>query len=448
MTTTSRYDELNRRTEITGDFNNIHTTLVYDALDNLLRRLTPTTWYLSAFDSLSRLMETRQEDNLARQNSTQPIERPVFYFYDIAGNRTEVRQAQKIGWAAQGYGRFEDNRTTYAYDALNRNTATTSPNRYQSEFTYYADGRLYQSVDRLWRKRRFTYDELGRLKQETWQIGLIAYITTSTFTYAYDALDNRLTAASTEVRNNQTFSFTRTRTYDSLGRVLTETQAPFGVTFTYTYDFTAHRRWVTVADHYAANDATTETLSGYDAAGRLILRSVKMDGRQYAYVRQDWRRPNANEARSYDYVSSVSYLTAHRRTPNITGNFRVNRQMQTQTITYRSDGWRMEDMWYNYDRYGRLREDDRKLYAYRTVNNVQPTWGGGWDQPTIFTYDKGDQTRRVPTATLTYDNNGNLVQTWTKLGYGNRLLEDNTYRYVYNREGGRARRVEVDNVLN
>jgi YD repeat-containing protein len=87
----------------------------------------------------------------------------------------------------------QHNQTTYAFDALDRQTSMTDQLGNHGTMTYDAAGRLMTSKDRDGRTRNFSYDALNRKTGETWLNSSQA--TVNLLTYGYDAADNLLTSA-------------------------------------------------------------------------------------------------------------------------------------------------------------------------------------------------------------------------------------------------------------
>ena len=148
---------------------------------------------------------------------------------------------------------------------------------------------------------------------------------TSTITAAYDALGRRVSLGGAAVAD-RTFAFdnlnrltgtsfvsggpSSTRTYDALGRVLTETQSPLGAV-NYSYDLAGRRSRITwpdavyaTYDYNVGNDLTAVRDSG-DPASALAVYAYDNLGRQITATRSNGAITNYG----YDAISRLYSLT-------------------------------------------------------------------------------------------------------------------------------------------
>ncbi|MCI0642238.1 MAG: hypothetical protein L0Y72_00750 [Gemmataceae bacterium] len=123
-----------------------------------------------------------------------------------------------------------NNRTTFVFDALNREIQQTDPLNKTSTFAYDAISRMTSTTDRLGRRRDFSYDDANRLTVETWRASNGTFVQSSTFTY--DAVGNMLTYRDPD-------SYT-TLTYDGRNRVATSLDQ-WVTRLTFSYDAVGNR---------------------------------------------------------------------------------------------------------------------------------------------------------------------------------------------------------------
>jgi len=251
-TTSYGYDALNRRTSVTEGFGGSPsrtTATLYDAAGNVTQ-ITDANTHVTQFlyDALNR--KTVTIDATPAQNRTTtlydaagnvtsvqaPLNRQTTYAYDNVNRRTEVteaaadtnlRRTTTTSYDAVGnvtgviYPRqfgtptLANLRTTYLYDALNRQTSMSDLAGQVSTMAYDATGNVTITTDVLGRQTTYLYDSLNRRVEMTEAAQLP---TTSTLrrttTTVYDAVDNVTGVYSPSVgRNNLT-----TYMYDALNR--------------------------------------------------------------------------------------------------------------------------------------------------------------------------------------------------------------------------------------
>jgi RHS repeat-associated protein len=174
--------------------------------------------------------------------------------YDAVGNA--VAQVDARG-----------NRTTYAYDALNRQTTRTDSLSHTTTTVYDAAGNVARAIDAGGYTTTYVYDGLNRRTTAQDPGGAVA-------TSAYDAVGNLI--ASTDALNHTTMF-----SYDGLNRQTKAQDALGGVT-SFAYDAAGNRTLLVDADgnrttfaYDAANRLTQQTnplnnnaTFAYDAAGR------------------------------------------------------------------------------------------------------------------------------------------------------------------------------------
>jgi YD repeat-containing protein len=201
---------------------------IIDALGNQTHRF---------FDSGGRLLSVTDPaghriqysyDNLGQlTEETDPLGNKTSFGYDPDGNLTSVTDA--LGHI-----------TSYTYDKMNHVTTKTDPLQRVEGYSHDLGGMPSTFTDRKGQVRSYTFDGIGRPSITAFgvQSGSGGTTAQSTISYAYDE-DNRLTQAT-----DSSFGVV-TRTYDTLGRVVTEA-TPQG-SISYTYDNADRRTTMQVA---------------------------------------------------------------------------------------------------------------------------------------------------------------------------------------------------------
>jgi RHS repeat-associated protein len=303
-TVTYTYDQLNRLAQKTyPDTTTVNYT--YDNDSRLTQVTDPTGTYQFAFDNMGRLTATTTSYAfLTGRNFT------TSYAYDATSNRT-------------GFTDPESGATSYAYDTLNRLQTLTPPAAFAATgnfgFTYDVLSRRTQMTRPNGLKSVYAYDNLSRLQSVLHQSGSTtldgaAYTvdnagnrtsrtpqpsgtpsnyaydaiyeltgvtqgSTTTESYTYDPVGNRLTSLAGNYTNNSsdemTASPTATYTYDYNGNTLTKVVG--SNTTTYAWDFENRLSNLTLP-----GTGGTVTFK-YDPFGRRIYKSSASGTSIFAY---------------------------------------------------------------------------------------------------------------------------------------------------------------------
>ena len=200
-TTTYVYDGLNRKTS------EVDPTVLRANDSNSTRvSVAPTTFYgYDAAGNLKFTTDPRGDTGVGGAGSGDP-NYTTWYFYDVLNRQTwvvspasntsqkQLTEAQGLnaavpGWASgtatttgyesvnttyDGVGNTktvtdaDGNRTSYLYDALNRQIQETNPMGFTNASEYDADGNLTQSTDFDGHAKTYLYDALGHQIQENW----------------------------------------------------------------------------------------------------------------------------------------------------------------------------------------------------------------------------------------------------------------------------------------
>jgi len=215
---------------------------------------------------------------------TDPAGNVSHYSYDANGNPLSLTDA--LGHV-----------TSYTYDNMDRRATRTDPLLRQESYSYDLNGNLSSVTDRKGQVTAFTYDGLNRPTSacfgQTVNGGVISCA--STTSYQYD-LPNR------RVIITDSLAGTTTRTFDDLGRLISEV-TPQG-SMSYIYDVAGRLITSTVAGQPQATYA-------YDTASRLTSITKGTQSVQFNY-------DNANRLTSMTLangiVASYSYDAGNRLT--------------------------------------------------------------------------------------------------------------------------------------
>jgi len=272
-TTTSTYDSNGRL--LTRESNGITTSNTYDDAGRLLRMDLPGSRFVTY---------TYTPDGKV-QTVTDSLGNSIAYAYDTNGNRTmeetfdpqgELKQFVASTYEQTGEldktvypdNSFEDldydpvgnlasktdaasRKTTYTYDALDRQTSMTEPGGVVTRNTYDNHDNLTGVTDAEGHVTIYEYDDFKRRVSRTSP-------DTGTTQYTYDPAGNLLSETDAK-------GITKTFTYDALSRVLTVSYPDASQDVSYTYDENGHLGQLTTV-----RDSSGTTVYSYDEQGRLI----------------------------------------------------------------------------------------------------------------------------------------------------------------------------------
>lgn len=375
VTAVNYYDYLGRL-DRTYNSGGDQTRFSYDVEGHLTHRYDPaggdTTWTYDGAGRVATMVDPRGAwpCNCQAQYTTT-------YGYDAAGQRTSVTDA--LGHAAtttyNAAGQVaaitnrNGGRTSYGYDNVGLLNAVTSPTGDATTYTYDASGSLTGRTDPRLQATTFGYDDVNRLTAITTAAG-------QAWTYGYDTNGNR--ATTTVPSGNATTTAgdgTITSTFDPLGR---RTAAVYSDgTPTLTWDYDQAGRVTGMSDGLTASLGPV-TLT-YDAAGRPLTRTRGTQSFTYAYD-----QGGRVATRTYPDATQIGYQYS-------------NGRLATQT-------WNGADTTFGYDRAGNL---TRTSLPNGTVSTRA--------------YDRASQLTGVSTTnstsgvvaafTQTLDNDGNPTNT-------------------------------------
>jgi RHS repeat-associated protein len=333
----------------------------------------------------------------------EPLGRNSVYERDADGNLTKFTDAA---------GRS----TSYGYDERDRRNLVTYSGGASESFTFDAEGNPLTQIDANGVTVTRSFDELNRETHKAYSTsadGLSAIDT------SYDANGNPLTV--TQVYSNGP-SRISTYTYDAFDRQATAQDA-FGGQMVFGYDAAGNRKTLTTQD-------AKVTRYTYDGLNRLTQLSSPAGSVSYQYDRSGLP---VLEAWSNGDTTATAYDAAKR--PLSITLMRAATALNVTQYTYDADGNRLQEKVnrpggaqltsYTYDTADRLTASSESDGSVTTASSW--TYDGADNRLTEtvttsagtvtrnYTYDGRNQLRQIDdsaagSTTLTYDNQGNLVQ--------------------------------------
>lgn len=243
------------------------------------------------------------------------------------------------------------------YDSYGRQTSLTDKNTGTISYQYNALGKITQQTDANNNVHIITYDAFGRTLTKQGPEG------TTTYTYYYDPNSGKSNDNITSITG---FSGdTKTYQYDNLQRLITESTAVSGQTFTKTLSYdgvgnlasTTYPSGVTINDAYDNNGNLTQTSMSYAGSTQTLFTASAMNSRG-VYTYYNYGNGLASTV-DYDLVNGVPTRYSTPGIQDLNFNFDSN----TGNLLSRYDGIKNLNETFTYDDLNRL--------TGATVNNVQ-----------------------------------------------------------------------------
>jgi RHS repeat-associated protein len=309
QTTTTSYDADNRITGISyADGKAVAYAYDADSDRTLMTDSVGHTTY--AYDSLDRISSV-----------IDPNGRKVTYGYDAIGNRQSLGypDGKQVSYAYDAANRLSSamdwlhKSTAYAYDPVNNLTAVVYPNGASLGFGYDSANRLIL-VRNIYSGSSNPNNPISRFSYSLDAVGnrvQVADGTNNTTTYAYDALNELLSARQGSATENFTYDPAGNRlslkasalnvaySYDADDRLLQGSTGSPATTILYQYDADGN-----VIQRQLANNAIINSLR-YDAGNRLVgsaVRNLAAATTSFTYD-GDGNRVGQN---SYSYVNDIA----------------------------------------------------------------------------------------------------------------------------------------------
>jgi YD repeat-containing protein len=391
-----------------------NTISVYDEVGNLVSmtdRVGRTTTY--GYDQLNR--QEKVKDWAGGET--------LFgYDYDFdALNRQQIVTDARGGKTVYDY--YKDgktksitdsvgNVTSYTYDAVNRIKTEINPLGTRS-YDYFDSPLNYGSmmVDRNGRATVYRYDSLDRTVSEQWFAGAVPLSPQKQFTYTYDKNGNVLTAGDGSI--DYSYQYDKTNLLEKVDRVGGGLPK---ISLEYFYDEIGN---LTQADEYVAGQLNASTIYKYEDDRYLntsIIQSRPGLAKKKVVFEYDEFGQNKGVERFVGDVLAVNTTNSYDEFGRLVGIEHVN-----------GLGAVIGSSSYVFDDLDRLTKETRDGVSRE------------------FDYDAIDQVKTVSgsnTEAYDYDLNGNRLNY--TLDSANRVVFDGVYRYTYDNEGNRTKRVKVD----
>jgi RHS repeat-associated protein len=307
-----------------------------------------------------------------------------------------------------------DGKTTqFAYDAEQQLTAETGPDLTRTRFEYDANGNLIKLIDANGNATSFEYDANNRLIKKTYADGkFVTYTYNSadqlatrtnargiTTSYGYDNKGNLTSVTYSDGTPSVSFS------YDAYDRVISRTDA-VGTT-SYQYDANSN---VLSVDGPWDNDSLQMT---YDALDRRASLTVP-DGYTLNYGYDTQNRLSqlqfAGKTVAFGYQGAGVVPRTVTRQGTITTDYTYDTLLRNTAVTHKNGGTDINSFSYTYNA-----QDQRDSETVTQGDVPGPTQ----DNEISSEYNNLNQllASTNPARAYEYDDDGNLIQGYTKDGY-------------------------------
>jgi len=302
------YDALNRMTQKSYP-DSTSVDYVYDLVGKISQVTDPTGTYGFAYDNMGRLIGTTTQYAFLPGTTFSNT-----YTYDAASNRKTLTAP-------------DGSTNTYNYDTLNRLSSLNSSLSGQFTFGYDALSRRTQLTRPNGINTNYSYDSLSRLLSVLHQAGST---TIDGASYVYDAAGNRTS------KTNQLNNVTEGYTYDPLYQL---TQVAQGATTTesYSYDVVGNRLSSMGVSSYNYNSSnqltsTSSTTYTYDNNGNTLTTADTNGTTQYAW----------------DFENRLSQVTLPGAGGTVSFKYdplgrRIQKTSASGTVNYLYDGYNLLD---------------------------------------------------------------------------------------------------------
>jgi RHS repeat-associated protein len=312
--------------------------------------------------------------------------------------------------------------TSYTYNSLQEKTGTTDPLGRTTTYAYDPDGNLVSTTDGRGLVTDYNYDDLNRVTFVGFNAQTSGGNTTydSTVTATYDAA-SRLTSI-----DDSSYG-TITQTFDGLDRLLTQTTPTSSIS--YTYDADGNRTGMAVSGQtpvsytYTADNQVASITQGslaagftYDAADRLIGETLPNNVTVTETYNADSLPSGLTYASGAGSLGSLTYTydTGDQQS-SLGGSLAATglpAAVPSRTYDAANELTDNNGATLTYDDDGDLLSDGTNTYAWNSRGQLQSVTTGG--QTTTYAYDPFDRRTSSTTAGLTtsytYDLSNEILQ--------------------------------------
>ena len=413
--TTYAYDSRGNRTSVTDAMSN-ETTFTYDSGNRLLKITYPGS-ATTTFTYDYRGRRTSVTDQNGKKTSyaydqadrlisvSDPNNNVTTYTYDTESNLISIEDAN-------------GNTTSFGYDAYGRVIQTTFPSTHYEQYGYDAANNLTSKTDRNGQAIGYVYDDLYRLTQKNYPnstnveyvydlVGKLEQVTdpTGTYGFAYDNM-GRLVGTTTQYTFLPNTTYTNSYTYDADSN-RTSTTDPQGGTTSYVYDTLNRLSTLTPPSAFGSGSFGFT----YDALSRRT-QMTRPNG-----VTTNYTYNNLSQLLSVLHQVGTSTLDGATYTVDPAGNRTAKTDMYAGVTSN-----------YTYDPLYELTQvtqatNTTESYSYDPVGNRLSSLS-----VSPYSVNSSNELTSTPSATYTYDNNGNTLTKVTSAGsttygwdYENRL---------------------------
>ena len=359
----------------------------------------------------------------------------ITYSYDPGGNLLSTTDP-------------EGNTVSMSYDIRGNRTAMSDPDMGDWSYTYNTFGELISQTDAKGTRTDLVYDDLGRLTSRTITPSSGDALDALSYSWTYDTAEKGIGAIASESGPND---YSRTYTYDSLGRPWETTRTINATTYTQTAGYDSYSRVVSIT--YPGGFFVTNTYNerGYiteveDSTDHIWWQEPDYDynGRPVSYQYGNAAVTQLTYERGTEFLTSILSGTAGSPPDNFQnlsytydhlGNLKTRVDSTGTTLT---ETFQYDDL--NRLKWSRVSGLSEREVSYNSIGNIITKDGVDYD----YTGSRPHAVSLVGGVEYTYDANGNITQRgddsiwWTPFNKPLALFKgSNSYTFFYDNDHGR-----------
>ena len=431
------------------------------------QRTIATSYFYDLDGRLTDIWQPQVPDALNNNTPTSPH---WAYGYDVNGNLSTITDPKL-------------HQTTLTYDPLGRQTGRTMPGGEQESQSFDTYGRPWVHTDFDGNTATDTYflnsnAQLAGILQQVQYVGASgSNKPTETVVYGYDSLERKITSTDTigSAVITTTYGYDESGGYQFNGSglsgdvdglltsVTTAIQGGSTLEIHYVYDAPTQRLIETWTGTGSISAATTDTLDGYDALGRLESVSVqKQNGATPTQTSSNGTRYSANGGTintalpttvyNYDADSRpLSVLYPNGTETDYDWSNYWSTTSRTEVVTNKRGGTTLSTFTYTFDPARRKVSETETVLNVGETSSLTSSFTWLYDDLSRLTSESFSDgvTADAYKATYSYDLAGNRYQKKSYLGANaNGSTPDHTYTDTYNPNGDDQLTQEVDTLSN
>ena len=342
----------------------------------------------------------------------------------------------------------ENNVVSMTYDIRGNKTAMSDPDMGDWSYTYNTFGELTSQTDAEGTQTTLVYDDLGRITSRTITPKSGDALDALSYSWTYDTAEKGIGAIASERGPND---YSRTYTYDSLGRPWSTTRTINESTYTQTAGYDSYSRVVSITYPDGFFITNTYDERGYISEVKDSTKHTWWQEPEYDYNGRPFKYQYGNAAvtqltyeRGTEFLTSILSGTAGSPPDNFQnlsytydhlGNLKTRVDSTGTTLT---ETFQYDDL--NRLKWSKVSGLSEREVKYNSIGNITKKDGIDYE----YTGSRPHAVSLVGGVEYTYDANGNITQRgddsiwWTPFNKPLSLFKgSNSYTFFYDNDHGR-----------